>query len=90
MSEESPQSSRKECEFEVQLGTRGKGSFVLTQQFILRPPGMRNYRVQIHPCSADGTFGKAVWENVINATSQTVLVNGDAGSATGRSCKQLQ
>jgi hypothetical protein len=74
--------------FDDFIGARGKGPFGLTQQFTVSPPGTRAYRVQIEACNADGTFGKPSWQNINIVTSQTVLVNGDPGSTTARTCKQ--
>jgi hypothetical protein len=80
-------SSNPGANFEDQVGTRNMGNFNLTQQFYLSLPGIRAYRVQIVPCVGLNTFGSAVWQNIINATSQTVLINGDAGITTqGRTC----
>ena len=74
--------------FQDVVGTEGKGAFGLTQQFFLGVPGYRDYRVvQIVPCTATNTFGKAASQNVINATSQSVLINQDAGSTNGRTCR---
>jgi hypothetical protein len=81
-----PQASSATGTFEDIVGTEGKGSFGLTQQFFLGVPGYRDYRVQIVPCVATNTFGAPTWRNLINATDQTVMINGDPGTTDGRSC----
>ena len=82
-----PQSSNQTAVFEDQVGTRGQGDFGLTQQFLLGVPGYREYPVQIVPCTAPNTFGTPSWQNIIRATSQTVLVNQDPGSTNARVCR---
>lgn len=52
-------------------------------------PNVRNYRVQIYPCTTQNTFGKPAWENRLSAPTRTaILVNGDGGSTTQRTCHQ--
>ena len=82
-----PQPSSQTGVFQDQVGTRGQGDFGLTQQFFLGVSGYRYYRVQIMPCTATNTFGTPTWQSVINATSQTVLINQDPGSTNGRTCR---
>ena len=83
-----PSESGPGDDFYDEYGTRGKGPFGETQQFFVRLPGSRNYRVQIEPCTASNTFGAPVWQNIVKAAAQTVLINDDAGSTEGRVCKQ--
>jgi hypothetical protein len=82
-----PQSSNQTAVFEDQVGTRGQGDFGLTQQFLLGVPGYREYPVQIVPCTATNTFGTPSSQNIIRATSQTVLINQDPGSTNARVCR---
>jgi hypothetical protein len=63
--------------------------FVRRQQIFMQLPNVRNYRVQIYPCTAQNTYGKPVWENQLSAPTQAaILVNGDGGSTTQRTCTQ--
>ncbi len=73
--------------FEDEYGTRGKGSFGETQQFLIRLPGYRSYRVRIEPCTDGNAFGNPTWQNIVNATDQTVLINQDTGSTQARTCR---
>jgi len=75
-------------QFDDGIGTRGGGPFGLTQQFLVKLPSTREYRVQIVPCIATKTYGKAVWQNINEVTDQTVLINKDAGSREGRNCRE--
>jgi hypothetical protein len=74
--------------FQDGVGTRGTGDFGLTQQFFANVPRDRDYRLLIEPCTAANTFGSPVWQNIIRATAQTVVINDDPGSTTGRTCQQ--
>jgi hypothetical protein len=66
--------------------TSASGNFGVRQQFFAIVPGMRKYRVLVVPCTASNSFGTAVWENLNQVSTQTVLVNKDAGSTTERVC----
>ena len=83
-----PSPSKPGQVFSDELGTRGQGDFNLTQQFFATLPGGRDYRVQIEPCIDTNKFGKPVWQNIVQARSQTVLINDDAGSTAGRKCEE--
>jgi hypothetical protein len=63
--------------------------FVRRQQMWVQLPNVRNYRVHIYPCTAQNKFGQPVWENQLSAlTREAIVVNGDAGSTTKRTCHQ--
>jgi len=83
-----PSSSNPGKQFDDQIGTRGKGDFGLTQQFFGRLPETRDIRLQIVPCIGTNKVGDPTWQNIIKATSQQVLINGDEGSTQGRTCRQ--
>jgi hypothetical protein len=78
--------------FPDEIGTRNHGDFGRTQQFFARLPGLRDIRVQIQRCIAQGTFADAAWQNLLNASNQTVSVRSttadtpDTGSTQGRTC----
>ena len=48
--------------------------FVRRQQMFVQLPNVRNYWVQIYPCTAQNTLGKPVWENLLSAPTQAAIV----------------
>jgi hypothetical protein len=85
-----PNANETFCSFDdKEFDDRITYAFVRRQQLFVQVPGVRKYRVQIYPCTAQNRFGGPVHENQLSAPTQAAIaVNGDSGSTAMRMCAQ--
>ena len=81
-----PSSGPPGGQFDDEISTLGRGPFHITQQFVVKLPLTREYKVRIVPCIAFRKFGADIEQNDIYAADQTVSINNDGGSTEGRNC----